>query len=101
MSSRSTRASPAARISWRTLAHGLPIDIHFHTFTPNSLHQLLLTAGFIEGDEPRFELIASAELYPPGRLDGIGMLLRKTATTAQNSNPSVTFTVQNAHASIL
>ena len=61
-------------------ARGLPIDIHYHTFTPESLEELLQTAGFLGGPAPRFTALARCERYPPGRDDGIGLLLRKTGT---------------------
>lgn len=53
------------------------VDIHHHTFTPDSLHELLRQSGLIGGSNPSFELEARAEKYPAQRADGIGCLLRK------------------------
>lgn len=84
----------------RELAAGLPIDIHFHTFTPDSLEQVLRAAGFIGGGAPRFKLMAQAERYPPGRDDGIGLLLRRTGSIIPASRPLATFTLASASASV-
>jgi SAM-dependent methyltransferase len=75
----------AARARYlRELEQGLPIDIHFHTFTPDSLEALLCAAGFIGGQHARFKLRAEADRYPPGRDDGIGLLLCRT-----NGGPAI------------
>lgn len=58
-------------------AAGRPADIHFHTFTPDSLRNLLRAAAFIDGKQPLFEVLAEAERYPASRLDGIALLLRR------------------------
>jgi SAM-dependent methyltransferase/uncharacterized protein YbaR (Trm112 family) len=56
---------------------GESVDIHYHTFTPDSLAGFLRAAGLIGGSRPYFELVAQAERYPPQRGDGIGFLLKK------------------------
>ncbi len=66
----------------RELAAGQPIDIHYHTFTPDSVYAALHATGFLGGDEPRFELLSHADRYPPGRADGIALLLAKTGAGA-------------------
>jgi SAM-dependent methyltransferase len=71
------------------LAQGRAIDIHYHTFTPDSLDALLRAAGFIGGASPGFELLAHAERYPPGREDGIGFLLTKCLASSESpAHPS-------------
>ena len=84
------RADYLARI-----ARGGAVDIHFHTFTPDSLHATLRAAGFIGGAWPRFDLAAAAERYPPDRTDGIALLLRKRGTPRPR-RPIPTFTVRPA-----
>lgn len=79
----------------REIAAGRMIDIHFHTFTPDSLRELLATAGFIDGATPRFELVAQAERYPAERADGIAFLLRKLPSSP--SAPPATTTATLAH----
>jgi SAM-dependent methyltransferase len=54
-----------------------PVDIHFHTFTPEALRALLAIAGFTGGRGARFDRLAEAERFPMDRRDGIGFLLRK------------------------
>ena len=74
------RAAQQARVREQylgSLHRGEPIDIHFHTFIPDSLRALLHAAGFIGGSHSRFELVMEAERYPPDRIDGIAYLLRK------------------------
>lgn len=75
------------------LARGQPIDIHYHTFTPDSLDALLRAAGFIGGKSPRFEVLSQAERYPPGRDDGIGLLLARTGPATTAVKPRETFSL--------
>jgi SAM-dependent methyltransferase/uncharacterized protein YbaR (Trm112 family) len=65
----------------KDIENGNPVDIHHHTFTPDSLVEVLTKAGLIEGSDPSFEVEAHAEKYPPYRSDGIGCLLRKISRT--------------------
>src|SRR4051812_24672027 len=81
---RPARQAMARAAYLRQLEAGLGIDIHYHTFTPESLEALLHAAGFLGGKTPLFTAIAQAERYPPGRDDGIGFLLEK------NSSPAAT-----------
>jgi SAM-dependent methyltransferase len=73
---------------------GKPLDIHFHTFTPDSLRTLFLAAGLIGGEHPHFSVIAEAEKYPGDRQDGVGLLLRRCGATARNSSAR-TFELQS------
>jgi uncharacterized protein YbaR (Trm112 family) len=57
------------------------IDIHFHTYTPDSLKALLTAAGLIGGASSGFDDTCWAERYPPERGDGIGVLLVKKGGT--------------------
>lgn len=83
----------AARTRYlRDLENGLPIDIHYHTFTPESLEAHLRAAGFIGGHAARFTIAAQAERYPPGRDDGIALLLEKTGPSA-TARRATTFTL--------
>lgn len=59
------------------LEAGDGLDIHFHTFTCGSLSAILCRSGLVAGVCPQFEVIGSAERYPPDRGDGVGLLLRK------------------------
>ena len=78
----------AARAEYREkIARGMPVDIHFHTFTPASLDTLLRAAGLVGREGSRFVLAAKAARYPPERTDGIALLLRKSGTVA--SRPRV------------
>jgi SAM-dependent methyltransferase len=70
---------------------GEAIDIHFHTFTPESLNILLRESGLVGGIIPQFEVVGCAERYPSERGDGIGLLLRKTGKNA-TTEPPATFT---------
>lgn len=79
-------SDPAQHPAWReatlveltaALRKGESIDIHFHTFTPDSLEALLRALGFIGEADARFEVVARAENYPADRDDGFGLLLRK------------------------
>ena len=79
----------------RELTAGRMIDIHFHTFTPDSLHALLHVAGFVGGFAPLFDLVSRAERYPPERADGIAFLLRKRGGPPRA--PRVTSTVVLPH----
>ena len=82
----------AARARYaRELAQGLPIDIHFHTFTPDSLDAVLRAAGFVGGPEARFKVLAQAERYPPGRDDGVALLLARTDTPPPQTPVTNTF----------
>jgi SAM-dependent methyltransferase len=59
------------------IERGRAVDIHHHTFTPESLQCLFSNSGLLGGDDPSFALEAAAENFPEGRGDGIGVLLRK------------------------
>jgi SAM-dependent methyltransferase len=59
------------------LARGESIDIHFHTFTPESLRDMLSAFGLIGSPTADFAVVAEAERYPPERTDGIALLLRR------------------------
>ncbi len=86
------REQAAARVDYLDkLARGQPIDIHYHTFTPDSLDALLHATGFLGGKAPRFERLSHAERYPPGRDDGIGLLLAKTGAHAEKHPVASTF----------
>jgi SAM-dependent methyltransferase len=90
-------AQAAARARYlHRLEQDLPIDIHFHTFTPDSLEALLHAAGFLGGNTPRFKLLAHAECYPPGRNDGIGMLLARDDPTARVQRATDTFSLPSS-----
>ena len=86
------------------LQRGEPIDIHFHTFTPDSLKDLLRATGFIGGKRARFELVMAAERYPPDRIDGIALLLRKRTREekepARGSAPPATFALAHTDSKI-
>lgn len=69
---------------------GESIDVHHHTFTPESLHEMLQRSGLIGGPDPSFELEAEAEKYPEARGDGIGYLLRKIRRSKEEK-PADTF----------
>lgn len=75
----------------RDLAAGKSIDIHFHTFTPESVDRLLQAAGLVGGKSPKFEVLARAERYPVGREDGIALLLRKTGESPPAQSRPDTF----------
>lgn len=80
----------------RDLAAGKSIDIHFHTFTPESLNHLLHAAGLIGGTTPKFEVLAHAERYPVGREDGIAYLLRKTGIRPSTHSVTDTFALSRS-----
>ncbi len=61
----------------RVLESGEGLDIHFHTFTLESTIEILSLSGLIGGLWPKFEVLGSAERFPPNRGDGAGLLLRK------------------------
>ena len=84
----------------RELRDGGSLDIHFHTFTPDSLHALLRVAGFVEGVSPRFDLIARAERYPADRGDGIGFLLRKRGRLSRGNQDEKTILLPHAQPNI-
>lgn len=73
-----SRQAAIARHYRDCLREEKPIDIHFHTFTPDSLHATLELAGVIGGGVARFSVVARAERFPPDRGDGIALLLQKT-----------------------
>ena len=81
------------------LRAGLPIDLHFHTFTPDSLRALLRAAGFIGSPRARFETVVETERYPPDRIDGIAFLLRKRPADAPTAEPA-TVALPHADAAI-
>ncbi|WP_414663855.1 methyltransferase domain-containing protein [Horticoccus sp. 23ND18S-11] len=78
------------------LAQGRPIDIHYHTFTPDSLDMVLRAAGFLDGERARFTRLAHAERYPPGRDDGIGLLLEKSGDATMARHAIRTFALEAA-----
>ena len=80
----------------RTLEQGLPIDIHYHTFTPDSLYAVLHAAGFLGGHAPRLTLLSHAEHYPPERPDGIALLLEKTGPRRRPSPNPATYTLRSS-----
>ncbi len=85
---RAAQQGAAHREYLRALHDGEPIDIHYHTFTPESLQRLLLASSFLGGDAPRFELVMEAERYPPDRIDGIALLLRKRGEPGDQRPPA-------------
>jgi SAM-dependent methyltransferase len=88
----------AARAFYRReLAQGRSIDIHYHTFTPESLIALLGAAGFLDRNAPRFKLLAQGERYPPGRDDGIGLLLQRRDEPAAGRPAGRTFSLAAAN----
>lgn len=91
---------PARQLAARSryledLGKGLPIDIHFHTFTPDSLRELLHAAGLAGGAASRFSIESYSERYPPDRRDGIAVLLRRAPEPAGPATPS-TFRIAGA-----
>lgn len=82
------------------LFRGEALDVHYHTFTPASLKSLLHAAGFIGGAFPKFDLVMDAERYPPDRIDGIALLLRKRSRSLGAPPPRKTFALPHAHATI-
>lgn len=52
-------------------------DIHYHTFEPETLVALLRQAGITGGLRPVFRPLRIEQRHPPGRDDGIGLLLEK------------------------
>lgn len=71
----------------RRLAQGEHIDIHYHTFTPESLEKLLLVAGLAGDRSGYFEIVGRAERYLPDRGDGICFLLRKRHGNRERPEP--------------
>jgi hypothetical protein len=69
------------------------IDIHFHTFTPESLRSILVTSGLLH-ERNGFRALAWAERYPPQRRDGAAVLLEKTEGT-RKAIPADTFRLPN------
>lgn len=82
------------------IRQGKPIDIHFHTFTPASLRETLAAAGFVDGAQPRFGIVSSAERYPSDRTDGIALLLRRTGADAPDGRTTASFTLTVASTAI-
>jgi SAM-dependent methyltransferase len=74
------------------LRDGRPIDVHFHTFTPDSLRATLDAAGLINGSRPAFEIRAMAERFPPERGDGFAVLLQRTGKPPGDGRPGSTIT---------
>lgn len=73
-----TRERHEARADYqRRLDRGERIDIHYHTFTAESLAATIKAAGLCGVNGAGFQIISHAERYPPERRDGIGLLLRK------------------------
>lgn len=70
----------------REVAAGRHVDIHFHTFTPDSLVSLLALAG-LTGPQGAFDVLLQAERYPADRGDGIGLLLRRKAAAPPATVP--------------
>lgn len=93
---RPSRQAVARRDYLAQIAQGQPIDIHYHTFTPESLAAHLAAAGFTGGASTRFAVVAEAERYPPGRDDGIALLLEKTGPAALVSTPASTYRLPSA-----
>lgn len=71
----------------RLAAEGKFVDVHCHTFTPNSLLALLAAAGIAGEANSLFRVVDSAERYPAERGDGIGFLLQKTGRSGTHSPP--------------
>jgi SAM-dependent methyltransferase len=69
------------------------IDIHFHTFTPASLHSILVTSGLLNARNG-FRALSWAERYPPHRRDGAAVLLEKVGA-ARNAISSDAFRLPN------
>lgn len=97
-------SDPAQHPAWReaalaeftaVLRRGESIDIHFHTFTPESLETLLRALGFIGEPRATFDVVARAEDYPADRSDGFGLLLRKRGERQRAPRRAATF--QLAH----
>lgn len=84
----------------RDLAAGRSIDIHFHTFTPESLDGLLRESGFVGKKHSKFEVLARAERYPVGREDGIALLLRKTGERNQHRSRIESFALTRSNSSV-
>lgn len=64
---------------------GNTVDIHYHTFTPESLIESLTNAHLIGPGSMCFHIAGSAERYPPERGDGIALLLRKNISRSKPS----------------
>jgi SAM-dependent methyltransferase len=76
---RAQRQTAAARAYREALRAAKSIDIHFHTFTPESLQLTLVAARLLGGSSSAFEISSRAERFPPARGDGFGLLLRKNS----------------------
>ena len=76
------------------IRRGMAIDIHFHTFTLESLLTALRGAGLVGGSAAHFDLTAQAERYPRERGDGIALLLRKRRASTDAAAPA---TYAHAH----
>ena len=80
------------------LSSGEGLDIHYHTFTPDSLVATLRAAGFIGGLKPAFDVVGTAERHPAQRGDGIGMLLRRSGGDSGSPSDCETFVASNRRA---
>jgi len=74
----------------KEISEGRAVDIHHHTFTPESLVALLHKAGLVGGSFS-FRILGSAERYPKERGDGIGMLLQKVTRTSNREIDTFVF----------
>lgn len=77
------------------LTAGRYVDIHFHTFTPESLIEVLEFSGIVGGKSPLFRIVSRAERYPVERADGIGLLLEKTGSLVPKGDLQATFSMLN------
>lgn len=73
------------------LKAGWHVDIHYHTFTPASLHAIFMECCLAGGFMACFDLLSSASRYPVERGDGIGLLLRKRSGWKLNGKSSKTY----------
>jgi SAM-dependent methyltransferase len=77
------------------LKAGRHVDIHYHTFTPESLYGILRECRLIEGFTACFDLVSSASQYPVERGDGIAVLLRKRRRWRLREKRSKTYLFHN------
>jgi SAM-dependent methyltransferase len=78
------------------IARGKVIDIHYHTFTTDSLLALLRQSGLVGGAGALFDLVGSAERYPVERGDGSGVLLRKRGRPGKRAGGTFAFARRDA-----